>query len=73
MQFSPGSGIFLASDHTGMEEVEFGFTHGSFQTDQEPVVKIRHVINAVFVNDKGTKQAAQLKELHKVSRGAGKA
>ena len=72
-QFPPGSGIFLAADHAGVEEVEFRFTHGAFQADKEPVVKISHVIDAVFVNDEGAEQAAQLKKLHEVGGRAGKA
>ena len=39
-QFSPGSGVFLPANHTGVEEVEFRFAHGAFQADQEPVVKV---------------------------------
>lgn len=43
MNFSLGGGIFLASDHAGMEEVELSFAHGSFQADKEAVIKIGHV------------------------------
>ena len=56
-----------------MKEVEFRFTHGSFQTNEEPVIKIGHVIDTVFINDQGSKKAAQLQKFHKISRRPGKA
>ena len=65
-QFSPGSGVFFPADHTGMEGVEFCFAHGAFQADQEPVVKVGHVIDAVFINHEGAEQPAKLKELHEI-------
>lgn len=55
-QFSFGSGIFLAADHTGMEEMEFRFAHGSLEANEEPVIKIRHVIDAVFIDDEASGQ-----------------
>ncbi len=67
-QFSSGSSVFLAADHPGMQEVQFGLAHGPFQADKKTVIKIRHVVDAIFVDHKGVKQAAQLKELHQVSR-----
>ena len=39
-QFSPGGGIFLAADHTGVKKMEFCFSHGTFQADEETVIKI---------------------------------
>lgn len=62
----PGSGIFLTADHTGVKKVEFCFSHGTFQADEETVIKVGHVVDTVFVDHEGAEQAAQLKELHKV-------
>ena len=51
-QFAPGSGIFLASDHTGVEEMKFRFPHGAFQSNKETVIKIGHIVDTVLINQK---------------------
>ena len=55
-QFTPGSGIFLAADHTGVEEMEFRFPHGSFQAYKETVIKIGHVVDTVFIDYESAEQ-----------------
>ena len=65
-QFTPGSGIFLAADHTGAEEMKFRFPHGAFQSNKETVIKIGHIVDTVFIDHKGAEQPTKLKELHEV-------
>ena len=65
-QFTPGSGIFLAADHTGVEEMKFRFPHGAFQSNKETVIKIGHIVDTVFIDHKSAEQPAKLKELHEV-------
>ena len=65
-QFAPGSGIFLASDHTGVEKMKFRFPHGAFQSNKETVIKIGHIVDTVFIDHKSAEQPAKLKELHEV-------
>ena len=49
-----------------MKEMEFCFTHGTFQADQKPVVKIGHIVDTVLIDHKGAEQPTKLKEFHEI-------
>jgi len=40
------------------QHVEFGLAHGAFEPEQEPVVEVTRVIDAVLVEDQGVAQRA---------------
>ena len=55
----------------GPDEMQLGFGHLAFHAEQEPVVEVAGVIEAVFVADQGAGHAAQLEELVPVGVVAG--
>ncbi len=55
----------------GPDEVQFGFRHLAFHAEQEPVVEVPRVVEAVFVADQRAGHAAELEELMPVGRVAG--
>ena len=62
VQFAPAGFVENASAQTRPKHVEFGFAHGSLQAEQQPVVEVRGVVDAVFVQNEGVRQRADLQE-----------
>jgi len=61
---SPAAGLVQpAVVHPGLEDVEFGLAHRSFESEEEAVVELGRVIHPVGVGQQDVKQAAQLEEL----------
>jgi hypothetical protein len=46
----------------GAQHVQLGFTHGSFQTEQQSVVKVGWIVETVLVQDQGISQSADLQQ-----------
>ena len=62
LQFTAANLGQLAAAQPGADEVQFGFTHGAFQPEQQPVVELARVIQAVLVADQGAGQRADLQQ-----------
>jgi hypothetical protein len=54
------------------DEMEFGFTHGAFESQQEPIIKEPRVVNPVVVGDQGAKDGGQVEQMIPVTVIAGK-
>jgi hypothetical protein len=52
--------------------VELSLGHLALEAQQEPVVDVAHVIDAIVVDDQGGCQAGQLQQPGQVGVGAGK-
>lgn len=59
----------LAAEEPGPEHVQLRFGHGALHAEQQPVVEVRRVVEAVLVEDQGIGQGADLEEAVPV-RGA---
>ena len=53
--------------------MQLGFAHGPFEAEQQPVVELSGVIDAVFVQDQSVGQGADLEQPVPVRRVAGQA
>ena len=50
-QFAAGGLVLDAAVKAGTQDVQFGLTHGAFQTEQKPVVEQRRVVDAVVIGN----------------------
>ena len=46
----------------GAQNVQFGFRHGALQPEQKAIVEMRGIVDAVFVEDEGIGQRADLQQ-----------
>jgi hypothetical protein len=53
--------LFRALQPAG-EQVQFRFGHGAFQPQQQPVVEVGQVVDAVAVDDEGVGQPGQFQQ-----------
>ena len=42
--------------------MQFGFAHRALEAEQEPVIKARRIVDAVFVEDQGVGKGADLQQ-----------
>ena len=42
--------------------MQFGFTHGSLKAEQQPVVEVRRIIDAVFIQNERVRQCADFQQ-----------
>ena len=55
-----------------MKEMEFCFTHGTFQANQKSIIKIRHIVDTAHVDHKVVELPAKFKELYEIGGRPGK-
>ena len=65
-----GGGAFRALQPAG-QQVQLGLAHRALQPQQQPVVEVGQVVDAVAVDDQGVGQPGQLQQPGQVRRGAG--
>ena len=51
-----------AAAQPGAQQMEFGLTHGALEAEEEPVVEVGGVVDAVLVEDQGVGEGAQLEQ-----------
>ena len=51
-----------AAAQPGAEQMEFGLAHGALEAEEEPVVEVGGVVDAVLVEDQGVGEGAQLEQ-----------
>ena len=42
--------------------MQFGFRHGALQTEEEPVVEVAGVVDAVGIADQGVEESAEFQQ-----------
>lgn len=67
---SPRLGL-LAGQHPLLEQVQLGLAHRPLQPQQQPVVVVHRVVDAIGVGQQRTRQRAQLQQLIPVGARAG--
>jgi hypothetical protein len=70
-QLSPPRLGLLAGQHALLEQVQLGLAHGPLQPQQQPVVELHRVVDAVGVGQQRSRQRAQLQQLVPVGARAG--
>jgi len=60
----------LTADEAGAQDVELGLAHRPFQAEQQPVVEVHRVVEAVLVENEGVGQGADLEQPVPVGRAA---
>jgi hypothetical protein len=65
-----GGGAFRALQPAG-EQVQLGLAHGAFQSEQQPVVEVGQVIDAVTVDQQRVGEAGQFQQPGQIGRGTG--
>jgi hypothetical protein len=66
-QFTTGGLVADTAVQTGTQDVEFGFRHGAFETENEAVVKIAWMIQAVGIGDQRSRQGAEVEQTIPIS------
>jgi hypothetical protein len=51
-----------ATLQSGPQNVQFGFTHGSLQSEQQAIIEVRGIIDAIFVQDEGVGKGAYFQQ-----------
>src|SRR2546427_3588635 len=51
LEFAAPSFVEHPASHPRFEEMKFCFRHGPFQTEQEPIVKVCRVVDAILVEN----------------------
>ena len=64
--------VELTTTHARFEDVQLGLAHRAFEAEQEAIVEAGWIVDAVFIEDEGRGQRAQLDEAVPVGRVAGK-
>ena len=69
-QLTPGRGSPFGLLQPAGQPVQLGFRHLAFHAQQQPVVDVGQVIDAVIVDDQGVGQAGQLQQAGQIGVGA---
>ena len=56
--------------HTLLQDMQFGFGHGSFQAKEQAIIVLHRVVNAIQVSNQRVEERAQLQELMPILVGA---
>ena len=70
MNSSPRLALLNPALQSRPQDVEFGFTHCPFQTEQQPVIEVSRIIDPVFVKNQRVGEGADLEQpmpVHRVS------
>ena len=59
--------------HPVAQQVEFRFAHGSFESQQQAIVVLGRIIDAVLIGEQGLEDGAEVEQLMPVFVGAGQA
>ena len=62
-----------AAAQAGPQHVQLGFAHGPLETQQQAVVEVRGIVDAILVEDEGVSECADLQQPVPVGRVAGQA
>jgi hypothetical protein len=73
LQLAPARLGQLAPDKPGPQHVQFSLAHSPLKPEQEPVVELGGVVDAVLVQDQGVGEGADLEQAVPVRRTAGQA
>ena len=60
-EFSPARLVQDSTLQPRSQNMAFGFAHRAFQTEQKPVIEVSWIVDAVFIQDQGIGQRADLK------------
>src|SRR5678816_3630340 len=60
----------LALEHALLEDMQLSFGHRAFESEQQPVVVVRRIVDPILVRDKGAEHSAHLEELMPVAARA---
>src|SRR5450756_1512637 len=63
----------LAAEQAGAQHVQLGFAHGALEPEEQAIVEVGGVVEAVLVEDQRACEGADLQEAVPVRRAAGKA
>ena len=72
-QFSPPGLVQSSLVQPSLQNVQFGFAHGSFQSQEQAVVVVRRIVQTILIGQQGAKQRTHLQQLMPVFAGAGQA
>src|SRR3954468_11349912 len=73
LQFPTASLVEDAATQPCFDDVQFGFAHGAFQSEQKPIVKVTRIVNAILVKNDSYCHCTQLYQLVPVGTVAGQA
>jgi hypothetical protein len=51
-----------AAAQSGFEDVQLGLTHRAFETEQEPIVEARRIVDTILIEDQGIGERADLQQ-----------
>ena len=60
LKLATSSFVDHSASHSRLEEMKFRFGHSPFQAEQEPVIKVRRVIDSILVENERAGQRTQL-------------
>lgn len=63
-----------AALQSGSQNVQFGFAHRAFQAEQQSVIEVRRIVNAILIEDQGIGECADFQQpvpVHRVARQTG--
>jgi hypothetical protein len=50
-----------AAPQSRFEHVQFRFTHGAFQAQQQTIIEVRRIVKPILIEDQRVSECAQLK------------
>jgi hypothetical protein len=62
LQFTAPGFVANATLQSGTEHMQFGFAHGPLQAEQEPVVEMRRIVDAVLVQNQGAAERCEFEQ-----------
>jgi len=52
----------VAAEHPSAQHVQLGLAHGALETEKQPVVEVRRIVDTVLVQDQGAAQGTNLEQ-----------
>ena len=71
LEFAASCFVELAAAHARFEDMQLGLAHRALEAEQKTIVELSRIVDAVFIEDEGGGQRAQLDEAMPVGRVAG--
>lgn len=62
LKLAPARLVELAATHAGLEHMQLGLTHGALEPQQQSVIEVGGIVDAVFVEDQGRGERAEFNE-----------
>ena len=71
LQFTALGFAVETADQTRLEHVQLRFTHRALESEQQPVVEVGRIIEAVFIEDQRVGERANLQQMMPIGAVAG--